>query len=62
MLEGRGWNMDENLINRILRDREVKISELPDEFDIKSLPSDIVLIFDENFPELDDAYWEEGEE
>lgn len=51
--------MNEELLNKILREREVKISEIPDDFDIESLPGDVEIILDEYFPELEDSYWEE---
>ena len=53
------WSMDEKLMNKILREKEVKLSELPDGFDIESLPKDIVLIFDDDDPTMEDEYWED---
>lgn len=53
--------MDENLMNKILKDREIKLSELPDGFDIESLPEDITLIFDDDDPTMDDEFWEDDE-
>lgn len=50
-------------MNRILKDRKVKIDELPEDFDISSLPGDVEIIFDSIFeddsPELDDEFWED---
>lgn len=53
------WIMDEKLMNRILKEKEVKISEIPDDFDIESLPEDVTLIFDDDDPTTDDEYWED---
>lgn len=46
-------------MNKILETKEVKLNDLPDDFDIESLPPDVELIFEEDFPELDDEFWEE---
>lgn len=54
--------MDENLMNKILREKEIKLSELPDDFDIEILPGDITLIFDDDDPTASDEYWEDNEE
>lgn len=54
--------MDEKLMNKILREKEIKLSELPDDFDIESLPGDITLIFDDDDPTASDEYWEDDEE
>lgn len=51
--------MDEKLMNRILQDKEVKFSELPDGFDIESLPKDAIIIFDDDDPTVEDEYWED---
>lgn len=51
--------MDEKLMNRILEDREVKFDELPEDFDISLLPEDVEIIFEEDFEELDDDFWED---
>lgn len=48
-------------MNKILKTREVKFSELPDDFDVESLPEDVEIIFDEEFPELDDSFWDDDE-
>ena len=53
------WIMDEKFMNRILKEKEVKISEIPDDFDIESLPEDVTLIFDDDDPTMDDEYWED---
>ena len=53
--------MDTKLMNKILETREVKFSDLPDDFDIESLPEDIEIIFDEEFPEMEDSFWEGDE-
>ena len=54
-------SMDTNLMNRILKTREVKFSDLPDGFDVESLPKDVEIIFDEEFPEFDDSFWDDEE-
>lgn len=46
-------------MNKILEEKKVKISEMPDDLDIESLPDDVELILDESFPELDDEFWDE---
>lgn len=46
-------------MNKILRNREVRFDELPDGFDVSTLPEDIDIIFEESFPELEDEFWEE---
>ena len=51
--------MDMNLMNKILKTKEVKFSELPDDFEIENLPDDVEIIFEENFPEMDDSFWED---
>lgn len=51
--------MDEKLMNKILKEKEVKFSELPDGFDIESLPKDTVLIIDDDDPAMYDEYWED---
>lgn len=55
------WIMDGNLISKILKEREVKISELPDGFDIESLPADITLIFDDDDPAMEDDFWRDND-
>lgn len=45
-------------MNKILRDKEVRLDDLPDDFDIEGLPPDVELIFEEYFPELEDEFWE----
>lgn len=45
-------------MDKILREKEVRLDDLPDDFDIESLPSDVELIFEEHFPELEDEFWE----
>ncbi len=51
--------MDEKLMNKILKEKEVKFSELPDDFDIESLPKDTVIILDDDDPAMYDEYWED---
>lgn len=48
-------------MNKILEERYVKLSELPDDFDIESLPGDITLIFDDDDPTINDEFWENNE-
>ena len=54
-------SMDTKLMNKILEKREIKFSDLPDDFDIESLPEDVEIIFDEEFPEMEDRFWEDDE-
>ena len=51
--------MDEKLMDKILKERKVKFDEIPEGFDIESLPEDIEIIFEEHFPELEDSFWED---
>lgn len=51
--------MDEKLINKIIREKKVKFADLPDDFDASVLPEDTEIIFEENFPELEDSFWDE---
>jgi hypothetical protein len=55
--------MDAKLMSRILKEREVNIDDLPEDFDIESLPEDVEIIFDGIFEgdTLDDEFWEEDE-
>ena len=39
--------------------KEIKMSEIPDDLDIESLPEDVEIILDEEFPETEDSYWED---
>lgn len=41
------------------RHKEIKMSEIPDDLDIESLPEDVEIILDEDFPEMEDSYWED---
>ena len=41
------------------RHKEIKMSEIPDDLDIESLPEDVEIILDEEFPEMEDSYWED---
>lgn len=43
------------------KEREVNFDDIPDGFDIESLPKDVEIIFKEDFPDLDDEFWEEDE-
>lgn len=54
--------MDSKLMSKILKEKKIKISEIPDDFDIDDLPSDVEVILDEDFPELEDCFWEEDDE
>ena len=35
------------------------MSEVPDDLDIELLPEDVEIILDEEFPEMEDSYWED---
>lgn len=41
--------------------KEIRFSELPDDVNIEDLPSDIVLVLDDDEPELHDDFWEDKE-
>lgn len=51
--------IDQDLMNRVLKEKQIKISEMPDELDLEDLPDDVEIVLDENFPELEDAFWDE---
>lgn len=53
--------MHEKLIDKIIREKKIKISELPDDLDLEELPDDVEIILDDDFPELEDDFWEEDE-
>lgn len=53
------WSMDMNLIDKVIKEKKINISELPDDLDITSLPDDVEIVLDEDFPELEDSFWEE---
>lgn len=40
-------------MNRILKNREIRFDKLPEDFDISSLPEDVILIFDSIFESTD---------
>lgn len=46
-------------MNKIYKEKKIKMSEIPDDLDIESLPEDVEIILDEDFPEMEDSYWEE---
>lgn len=48
-------------MNKIFKEKKIKISEIPDDLDIENLPGDVEIILDENFPDLEDDFWEEDE-
>ncbi len=54
-----GLIMDSSYMKKILKSKKVKISEMPDDLDIESLPEDIEIILDEDSEELDDEFWED---
>lgn len=49
-------------MSKILKEKKIKISEIPDNLDIDDLPGDVEIILDEDFPELEDCFWEEDDE
>lgn len=51
--------MDSILLDRIIKDKKIKISELPDDLEIASLPEDTEIILDEYFPDLEEDFWED---
>ena len=38
-------------MNKIYKEKKIKMSEIPDDLDIESLPEDVEIILDEDFPE-----------
>lgn len=47
-------------MNKIVKEKEIKFSDLPDDIDLESLPKDLVIIFDDdNDPSMHDEYWED---
>nr|DAF18878.1 MAG TPA: hypothetical protein [Bacteriophage sp.] len=51
--------MDTKLMNKIYKEKKIKMSEVPDDLDIELLPEDVEIILDEEFPEMEDSYWED---
>ena len=46
-------------MNKIYKEKKIKMSEIPDDLDIESLSEDVEIILDEDFPEMEDSYWED---
>ena len=46
-------------MNKIYKEKKIKMSEITDDLDIESLPEDVEIILDEDFPEMEDSYWED---
>lgn len=46
-------------MNKIYKEKKIKMSEIPDDLDIESLPEDVEIILDEDFPEMEDSYWKD---
>ena len=55
-------SMDSKLMSKILKEKKIKISDIPDNLDLEDLPDDVEIILDEEFPELEDSFWEEDDE
>lgn len=53
--------MDKSFLEKVKKDKEVKFDDIPDDFDISTLPDDVEIIFEEDFPDLEDSFWEEDE-
>lgn len=54
--------MDSKLMmSKILKEKKIKISEMPDDINVEALPDDVEIILDEHFPELDDDFWEDDD-
>ena len=49
-------------MSKIIKEKKIKISEMPDDLEVEDLPDDVEIILDENFPELEDEFWEEDDE
>lgn len=56
-----GLTMDSKLMNKIVKEKKIKISELPDDLNLEDLPDDVEIILDEEFPDLEDDFWEDDE-
>ena len=56
-----GSSMDSKLMSKIIKEKKIKISEMPDDLEVEDLPDDVEIILDENFPELEDEFWEDDE-
>ena len=56
-----GNRMESKLMSKILKEKKIKISEMPDDLNIEDLPDDVEIILDEHFPELDDDFWEDDD-
>ena len=41
--------MDSKLMSKIIKEKKIRISEMPDDLDIEDLPDDIEIILDEDF-------------
>ena len=54
-------SMDSKLMSKILKEKKIRISELPDDIDLEKLPDDVEIILDEDFPDLEEDFWEEDE-
>lgn len=48
-------------LKRILKEKKIKISEMPDDLNLEDLSDDVEIILDEDFPELEDDFWEDDE-
>lgn len=48
-------------MSKILKEKKIRISELPDDIDLEKLPDDVEIILDEDFPDLEEDFWEEDE-
>ena len=44
--------MDTKLMNKIYKEKKIKMSEIPDDLDVE-------IILDEEFPEMEDSYWKD---
>lgn len=53
--------MNSKLLRKVFKEKKIKISELPDDLNIEDLPGDVEIILDEDFPELEDDFWEDDE-
>ena len=56
-----GLTMDSKLMNKIVKEKKIKISKLPDVLNLEDLPDDVEIILDEEFPDLEDDFWEDDE-
>lgn len=48
-------------MSKIIKEKKINISEMPDDLDVEDLPDDVEIVLDEEFPDLEDDFWEDDE-